>query len=91
MFYKYALFFQPYFENALKFKIWPQNKDLRFSIHKIAKTEKSHLKIKFALKTKILEFPQLKIFPKKRNLPLKHKCKIFPNKFAPNWKEICPK
>ena len=40
-------------------KIWPQNKDLRFPIHKIDQTEKSPPKIIFA-KTKDLRFPSTK-------------------------------
>ena len=47
-------------------KIWPQNKDLRFPIHKIDQTEKSPPKIKFATKTKIWDFPKLKKLPPKR-------------------------
>ena len=36
-----------------KIKILPQNKDFRFPIHKIDKTEKSPPKLKFAPKTKM--------------------------------------
>ena len=52
-------------------KIWPQNKYLRFPLHKIQPTEKKQPKNKIFPKNKDLRFPLTKeSFPPK-NLPLK--------------------
>ena len=54
-------------------KIWPQNKDLRFPIHKIDQTEKSPPKNKICHKNKDLRFPPTKkIAVPNENLPLKY-------------------